>query len=270
MSELDIIKRWPRYENGEFVNFGDELPDFARTIYKTVKTVQFNDNGVVTISNNGGSANINVFLRPGERLKCPAPKVLDADGVEIYEEDTAYLLPGDWCGVFPLLGYHGGEELKVVSLRPVHGGIGCVGCVGSNGACFPKPSQLTHRILAADGKPLREEETVYRLDGGGMVQIDTIFDASCVVCLKPDTGDELGHFTACELTHERPDSWERLEDDAQKDICSYFEGDRERGSGYQCQGCPAEYQNGETFDCDENAMAEDLVRRARALAERGR
>lgn len=267
MSELDIIKRWPRYENGEFVNFGDELPDFARTIYKTVKTVQFNDNGVVTISNNGGSANINVFLRPGERLKCPAPNVLDADGVEIYEEDTVYLLPGDWCGEFPLLGYHGGEELKVVGLHHIHGGIGCV---GSNGACFPKPSQLTHRILAADGKPLREEETVYRLDGGGMVQIDTIFSADCVVCLKPDTGDELGHFKACELTHGHPDSWERLEDDAQKHICSYFERDREKGLGYQCQGCPAAYQNGEIFDCDENAMAEDLVRRARVLAKRGR
>lgn len=92
MSELDVIKRWPRYENGEFVNFGDELPDFARTIYKTVRTVQFNDNGVVTISNNGGSANINVFLRPGERLKRPAHNVFDANGVKCKKGQMVWLL----------------------------------------------------------------------------------------------------------------------------------------------------------------------------------
>ena len=37
MSALDIIKWWPRYEDGGFVNFGDKLPDFAHTIYKTAE-----------------------------------------------------------------------------------------------------------------------------------------------------------------------------------------------------------------------------------------
>ena len=56
-----------------------------------------------------------------------------------------------------------------------------------------------------------------------------------------------------------PDSWERLEKDAAKDPCVYFGyGD---GSIYnKCQSCPA-YGD----DCGP-AMAQDVVRRAKALA----
>lgn len=59
-----------------------------------------------------------------------------------------------------------------------------------------------------------------------------------------------------------PDSWERLEKDAAKDPCAYFGyGD---GSIYnKCPSCPA-YGD----DCGP-AMAQDVFRRAKALAERG-
>lgn len=56
-----------------------------------------------------------------------------------------------------------------------------------------------------------------------------------------------------------PDSWERLEKDARKDACEYFC----RGDGSicnKCQSCPA-YGD----DCGP-AMAQDVVRRAKALA----
>lgn len=56
-----------------------------------------------------------------------------------------------------------------------------------------------------------------------------------------------------------PDSWERLEDDAAKDPCAYF--GYGPGSFYnKCQSCPA-YGD----DCGP-AMAQDVVRRAKALA----
>ena len=57
-----------------------------------------------------------------------------------------------------------------------------------------------------------------------------------------------------------PDSWERLEEDAGKDPCGYFGFDGEE----PCGKCPASGKN-----C-EQTMAQDLVRRCRALAERER
>ena len=54
------------------------------------------------------------------------------------------------------------------------------------------------------------------------------------------------------------DSWERLEEDAGKGACDYF-GHRDD----ECCGCPASGKG-----CEET-MARDLVRRARALAEKG-
>ena len=65
-----------------------------------------------------------------------------------------------------------------------------------------------------------------------------------------------------QLTHTKPeiDTWERLEEDAEKDPCDYFGFDGEE----TCGKCPASGKN-----C-EQTMALDLVRRARALAERER
>lgn len=80
--------RWPRYQNGEYVNFGDALPQFADTIYKTVKTISFNEDGVIAIGNAGGSAKRTVILKPGERVECKC--VVDVDGVPIKKGDTVY------------------------------------------------------------------------------------------------------------------------------------------------------------------------------------
>ena len=68
-------------------------------------------------------------------------------------------------------------------------------------------------------------------------------------------GGERPHLSDCTL----PDSWERLEKDAANDPCAYFGcGD---GSIYsKCPSCPA-YGD----DCGP-AMAQDVVRRAKALA----
>lgn len=67
--------------------------------------------------------------------------------------------------------------------------------------------------------------------------------------------DEQRHLNTCTL----PDSWERLEKDAKKDACEYF--GYGPGSIYnKCTSCPA-YGD----DCGP-AMAQDIVRRAKALA----
>lgn len=55
-----------------------------------------------------------------------------------------------------------------------------------------------------------------------------------------------------------PDSWERLEEDAAKGICDYFDHS-------SCLKCPG--FNHASHSCDK-ARAQDIVRRAKALAER--
>lgn len=130
-----------------------------------------------------------------------------------------------------------------------------------------KPSQLTHRapVLAADGRPLRKGETVWDANGDKLI-IGALEDGGhTVTCRYVDIGDAIpvhGMWSPSQLIHERPvaGTWERLEEDAEKNPCDYFGFDKEE----TCGKCPASGKN-----C-EQTMALDIVRRARALAERER
>lgn len=71
--------------------------------------------------------------------------VLDADGVPIREGDTVYLLPGEWCGEYPLRDYSAGDEMVVKELYSDHEFEGVLRCAGDGKCvCFPLPCQLTH------------------------------------------------------------------------------------------------------------------------------
>lgn len=63
--------------------------------------------------------------------------------------------------------------------------------------------------------------------------------------------------SACTL----PDSWERLEEDAGKDACEYFN----QTCSASCSACPAKSDETDPRICF-NVIARDLVRRAKALA----
>lgn len=107
------------------------------------------------------------------------------------------------------------------------------------------PSTLTHRapVLAADGRPLREGETIYLTDSPTAFVVDDIMtrdDGETVVHLEGGAWN-LPQY----LTHERPDSWERLEEDARRlDIDL----------------------NDTTDGYPRMSFCRDLVRRAKALA----
>ena len=204
--------------------------------------------------------------------KChrPAPKVPDADGVEIRVGDTVYLLPGDWCDKFPLLRCHEWDAMKVLRLRPNHN-TGRIECGTSPGSvvCYPYPSQLTHRapVLAADGRPLEEGQTVWEAETGDGYVVERIYSGTTepdfpghtVACRRP--GDIVTHmFRPSQLTHERPDSWERLEEDAGKEACEYF--------AHMPCGCETSEMLDETVEKCNAAKARDIVRRAKALEER--
>ena len=80
---------WPRYEDGEPVRVGDEFMGKDGKTY-TVHQVQFIGKCFSLYDFCDRKAQFNAFY--GERAKRPAPKVLDADGVEIREGETVYVL----------------------------------------------------------------------------------------------------------------------------------------------------------------------------------
>lgn len=78
---------WPRFEDGEMVKFGDEVEfegEAAKVLDVAFSVVRFSL-GVGTATTSG-----RVYGFLGERVKRPAPKVLDADGVPIKVGDTVW------------------------------------------------------------------------------------------------------------------------------------------------------------------------------------
>lgn len=121
-------------------------------------------------------------------------------------------------------------------------------------------------VLAADGVPLREGEHVYHVETGAELVVKELPKSGAyqaVVVFVPPASHLMMSFDPDRLTHQRPvaDSWERLEEDAGKEACEYF--------AHMPCGCEtSEMLDGTVEKCNA-AKARDLVRRARALAERG-
>ena len=83
MSEREklILDMWPKFEDGEYVWFGDEVDGLRGGI----------DNiDLYERTTNLYDVDVNLIMSFGERLKRPAPEVLDADGVEIHVGDTVW------------------------------------------------------------------------------------------------------------------------------------------------------------------------------------
>lgn len=142
------------------------------------------------------------------------------------------------------------DEREAIAWVREHGGLSHVKEEWNHSRNLKRPA-----VLAADGEPLREGETVWDTKGNGPYIIDAI-EGDGVVRIKGNDLDYLG----ADFAHHRPvaDTWERLEEDAENDPCSYFGFDGEE----LCGKCPASGKN-----C-EQTMALDIVRRARALAEK--
>ena len=136
-----LVEVWPRFEDGEPVRVGDEVVDEAEELVYRVSEIAFSDGYGTCLryedQRDGNSYNFIDGLEPGERVKRPAPKVLDADGVEIRVGDVLYR-KSDGCMV----------KVAEVYEKTFIDAAGCV-----------RPGDgFTHRapVLAADGKPLRE------------------------------------------------------------------------------------------------------------------
>lgn len=229
---------WPRYESGELVGFGDEASRLGE---------DFEIHVICLYSNGSYALNFCPYLK-GERVKRPAPKALDADGVETRLNDKVYDQDGtEWrvnCIPEP------GDPSKIQLRRSVK----------PQGSRFVAvdPKTLTHRapVIAADGRPLREGETVWSVDSGTKLVVKKLpkpgeYQAVIVFALPTSPASHLTSFDPDQLTHERSDSWERLEEDAGKNPFDYC-----KDVGHRLDTC----ENSEAY------KARDLVRRCKALA----
>lgn len=104
--ERRILDMWPRYEDGEPVMIGDEVDGLGGEIIE----VYIAENAAAIWNN---SAN-HMHLSPGERVKRPAPKVLDADGVPIKVDDTVWHEDGSELHVIGFGDAQDGETMLVV------------------------------------------------------------------------------------------------------------------------------------------------------------
>ena len=178
--ELPEGMEWPRFEDGGLVRIGDELEFEGKTMLVCDATF-YADGWALWCDREDMSGRL--YGRYGERVKRPAPKVLDADGAPIEVGDTVY--------------------------------------------CDDDPESLT---------------------------VDSFGGAGCVfVTLAKSHNGMLYTIEPSHLSHERPDSWERIEEDAELAPRDYL---KKRG------------MNPEKTERIASMMA-DIVRRAKALAKAG-
>ena len=230
---------WPRYESGEPLRYEDRYVYDGRE--REVWHVDFDSYGEPTILNKDGTR---FHPDKGERVERPAPKVLDADGAEVHKGDEVWSTTGEFAGKRTVSSVHVDPgEPPYAMFEERQKPYSCLCCY------------LTHRapVLAADGKPICEGETVW---GTGREEHEY------VVLGQTGLGGGAGRFkVACHdvtddvdcdcdpdlLTHELPDSWERLEEDAG---CTATKYNERRG----------------TIFTTKQQVARDLVRRAKKLA----
>lgn len=248
---------WPHYEDESPVPFGDTLeqwPDYdGQFVFDHLEIYQ---SGELALSKTDG---LRSMYSPGERVR--RPQVLAADGEPLEAGQTVYGIGRS---------QHEFEVLAPNYVNPEVGDRFSVKCLDKdeNEECWCDPNMLTHKrpVLDADGVTICEGDTVYDIsDGTEFVITSTELDELDHVKAhleKPIKAIVSIHPLL--LTHTKPepsDSWERVEEDAKKDVCVYFNNRRD----VECTDCPANCQAG----C-ETKKSRDLVRRCRALAERER
>ena len=201
---------WPRYETGELLRYKDRyIQDGAES---EVWHVDFDSYGEATILNRDYSK---CSLDKGERVKRPAPKVLDADGVEVEVGDDLYSVEG-------MLKFH------VSAIDKKSGRIATEAMFALDKWADPK--MYTHRapVLAADGLPLREGETVWDVLGNRRFKVlgfgsDAKLGEFTVKTAGIDGMSLEGYSKPSDLTHERPDSYDALWEDIEECAVGYSE-----------------------------------------------
>lgn len=175
---------WPVFEDSEPVRIGDVVSDVE------VRSVVFRDGGIL-LSDCTSVPGWGTWRSYKEPIKRPAPKVLDADGVEVEVGDDLYSVEG-------MLKFH------VSAIDKKSGRIATEAMFALDKWADPK--MYTHRapVLAADGEPLREGETVWHKQTGRSATVkgfDRMLGEPCAVI---DFAGIEQRVSGKLLTHERP------------------------------------------------------------------
>ena len=250
---------WPRYESGEPLRYEDRYVYDGRE--REVWHVDFDSYGEPTILNKDGTR---CHPDKGERVKRPAVAEADGDGCcdpGTYRcQEVAFTC--DSCGHTVFVDKCMVDEIRYLRAKGIrtlncccgHGekaepfiivnegderrmlNMGYERRVNKYGVTYFTPKSACPPKVAADGKPLLDGDEVWRVkDGSGPYHVQEIRNGASVW-----VGETWLAFRPKELTHERPDSWERIE---------------------------REIERGKTYT---DVCVLSIVRRCRALAERER
>lgn len=175
--ERRILDMWPRFKDGEPVMIGDEVDGLGGEIIEV-----YIAEDVADIWNNYGN---HMHLSLGERVNRPAPKVLDADGVEIKVGDTVYGIGRT---------KHRFEVIDPHHIDPEVGEAFSVRCYDrdEHEECHCKPKLLTH--TCPDSWERLEEDVNTIVTGDGMYHRLNNY------CNARDLGgDDVMALTVCDL-----------------------------------------------------------------------
>lgn len=240
----------PRFEDGEPVRIGDEL-EFEGKAMLVCDATFYADGWALWCDREDMSGRL--YGKYGERVKRPTPKVLDADGAPIEVGDVVY---------------YDGEPHPLTVVGITRDGKDALVDANGEESCVEggRPQDFSHDapkpVLDADGVPIEVGDTVYLRSNGREGKVVGFYEdkgetwvGERWVSVSYELGsDRMTVDTEGKaLTHERPDSWERIEEDAKLAPRDYLE---KRG------------MNPEKTERIASMMA-DLVRRAKALAKAG-
>ena len=210
-----ILDVWPRWSNGEYCKFGDwwkageygerEPQQLSRLTFFTPEKLR--EWGQDEGENFGYAWDC---MRPSDttyrpdKVEPPAPKVLDADGVEIRVGDVLYSIET-------------GDSVTVDSIEPCNPWF--VKTDGELQHC----AKFTHRApaIAADGEPLREGERVWSVYSGTRYTVEKITDGLIPIKCRSEMGSTVSLHPS-QLTHtnpEPPDTYAKLYEDVHDERC---------------------------------------------------
>lgn len=245
--ERRILDMWPKFEDGAYVQLGDKaVANSGENSGKefTVRNVYF-ENGHGKLRSSALDGCYWNWKSADTRVKRPAPKVRDANWVEIEVGDRVYSIEN-------------GNSYIVRS-------VNCSGTIELEGFDDKgwSPKFFTHMqpAIDADGVLIKAGDTVYDAKGEGHIVKEVYFDDDeshehTVWCGEFKSGIAVVYI-ADQLTHTRPDSWQRLEEDATMPPWSYCDK----------HGLLVDRSDDE-FAPTIETFAIDLIRRAKALAEK--
>lgn len=215
------LKRWfiprPRFEDGEPVQFGDDIEIHNRSGLLDKGIIQsFHPNkGPVWMLSLVGCDHERLVRFDPETcvIKRPTHNVLDSDGVEINVGDIIYEIDGI-------------KPLEVISICE-NGDIDAIGnsgleAIGGNSLFFKLcSSSLTHEkpVLDKDGKRIKKGDVVWTKDGGSGKVASLHYEGETPVSgLSPATIPFVRYEDRCwnyanEVTHSEPDSIQKVIND---------------------------------------------------------